>query len=213
MEDASCELLALWYEGDAQALGRLVELHRPWLHRYASFRLGNPLRLLADSEDVVQDVMLRLLRYGPSFAPQSTAQFRALIGRMVVHQLANLDDHDRALRRDRGRRQALDQRVISHIGAASDGRPDRCLERAEAEATLRLALELVGPADREVLELRDWDQLGFAEIGAALGIESKAADKRYRRAVLRLGQMIERLRRGQLEELEREVEPFVTSDA
>ena len=64
---------------------------------------------------------------------------------------------------------------------------------------LQLALELLKPEDQQVIILRDWQGLAFDEISEELGIETKAANKRYHRAVIRLGDQVVALRNGELD--------------
>ncbi len=75
--------------------------------------------------------------------------------------------------------------------------PPARADRAEQQAWLNLALELLDADDRDVIRGRDWDELPFAALGERLGIGEEAARKRYTRALPRLAHKLEALRGGQ----------------
>jgi RNA polymerase sigma factor (sigma-70 family) len=77
-------------------------------------------------------------------------------------------------------------------------RPSRVMDREERLAWIRLAMELLEPSDRQILELRDWEERSFVEIAEELGIGESAARMRYQRALPKLAKNVERLRRGQI---------------
>jgi RNA polymerase sigma factor (sigma-70 family) len=82
----------------------------------------------------------------------------------------------------------IDER--EHRDAEGELLPSR-IEMVRDTATQRFhqlqeILSLVGPADRQVLELRYVHELSFRELAAALGIAENAARVRHHRAVLRL---------------------------
>ncbi|HEX2475697.1 MAG TPA: sigma-70 family RNA polymerase sigma factor, partial [Lacipirellulaceae bacterium] len=58
--------------------------------------------------------------------------------------------------------------------------------RAELNARLNQALAKLDATDREVLALRHYEQLTSAEAAQVLGIQERAAAKRYTRALERL---------------------------
>ena len=75
------------------------------------------------------------------------------------------------------------------------------MQKAEREAMLRLALELLEPEDREVLVLRQWQQRSFAEIGQELGIATDAARMRFQRTLPKLAQKMRLLRDRDLDSI------------
>jgi RNA polymerase sigma-70 factor (ECF subfamily) len=203
-----CELLERHLAGDRDALDTLVRKNRGWLHGVARMKLCEPLRAVGDSEDVVQAVMLDLLQYGPAFVPANDRQFRGLLARMVLNRVLEIARYGRADCRDLARARALQSGEISRIGPRerSSARPDRHAEAREEAAHVQVALSLLDPEDRLIIDLHRYDGLGFADIGARLGIQTKAANKRFARAVRRLGAELRRLRTGDLDELAGEVE-------
>ena len=60
-------------------------------------------------------------------------------------------------------------------------------------------MEFLDPDDREVIVLRQWDELSFPDIAARLDITADAARMRHNRAVQRLGNKIWALCSGKIE--------------
>lgn len=199
-DESSVVLLERFAAGDRDALAALIERHRSWLHRLARRRLGAHLRELGDSEDVVQEVLTALLTYGPLFVPASDEQFRGLLARMVINQLHSLHRYGTAGRRDLDRARALQSGEVSRIGCSesSRGAPDRLAQAREEAAMLQVALGLLEPEDRRIIEMHRYDGLSFADIGAELSIKAKTANKRFSRAVVRLGRELRALARGEV---------------
>lgn len=76
--------------------------------------------------------------------------------------------------------------------ADSISSPRSHMERVERQQQIRLLLTQLSPADREILELRHFEELSNGECAAVLGIEVKAASIRYVRAVKRFRELIEK---------------------
>ena len=68
--------------------------------------------------------------------------------------------------------------------------PRTHLERLERQAMARRVLAQLSANDREILELRHFEEMGNAECAAVLGIEPKAASIRYVRALKRFQELV-----------------------
>ena len=68
--------------------------------------------------------------------------------------------------------------------------PRTHLERLERQAMARRVLSQLSEHDREILELRHFEEMGNAECAAVLGIEQKAASIRYVRALKRFRELV-----------------------
>jgi RNA polymerase sigma-70 factor (ECF subfamily) len=64
------------------------------------------------------------------------------------------------------------------------------LQARELAERVSQAVADLAEADREILLLRDADELPYEEIGCLLEIEPAAARKRYGRALIRLQQVL-----------------------
>ena len=71
--------------------------------------------------------------------------------------------------------------------------PASTIANAELLEQLVQLMESMAPADREILSLKQLQQLSFSEVATELDISVVAAKKRYQRAVVRLGQLARHL--------------------
>ncbi|MEM8713386.1 MAG: sigma-70 family RNA polymerase sigma factor [Planctomycetota bacterium] len=181
-------LLQRWADGDVQALARVLEHDRHWIRGCARQYVQTSNRAEDESVDVVQNATVRLLRYQLQYPPANLRQFRALVSD-VVRQCAQ----DLARKRDAGRRIPNHRVEIRHSGIreleddlARITPPDVRAEREEVRTHMALALEIMDPDDRTVIELRDFRGLTFREVGERLGVSEGAATMRHQRATERL---------------------------
>jgi RNA polymerase sigma-70 factor (ECF subfamily) len=195
-ESSLPELLRRWHAGDREALAELVQREGPWIAERVRLRLGPLLRARAETQDYVQDAMLEILEYAPRFVTGEPGRFRALLARIIENLLRDQHDWFAAKRRALSHEQPLPSDSILDLDRPRDSvtRPSEHAQRAEEQAWVRLALELLEAEDRKVLLLREWDGLSFADIGRQLGLSEDAARMRFNRALPRLAQQVESLR-------------------
>lgn len=197
----TAELLASCHRGDAHALVALVERDLAWVRGHVSRRLGALLRRREDTQDVVQETLVSILRSGPRFVVTDREQFRALVAKMVENTLRRSWRYEAAGRRDLRRDEALPvDATVVHLGRTAT-RPSEAAAANEMRALVRLALELLDPDDRAVIVMREYRDLSFGEIARAFATTEDAARMRYARALPRLARCMDRLRAGQLGDL------------
>lgn len=68
--------------------------------------------------------------------------------------------------------------------------PRTYMERQERRAMAQRVMQQLSDSDREILELRHFEELGNNECSAVLGISPKAASIRYIRALERMKQLV-----------------------
>lgn len=129
------------------------------------------VRSIADAEDIVQDAFVRFWR------KQHPVQNRALLFATV--RSISLD----LLRRDarRARREADAIADSEQITAAP-----QFDAVSDAQRALAIAVDHLPAEQREVLVMKIWNELTFAEIGSVLGISQNTAASRYRYALAAL---------------------------
>jgi RNA polymerase sigma-70 factor (ECF subfamily) len=188
--------LKQWYEGDRKGLDALLERHLTWIRDRVHQRLGSLLRRKGETGDYVQETMVQILQYGPRFIIANEAQFRALLLRIVENTLRKQHRKHKALRRDAAREQPIlsDTVLVLDVPDGSAETPSQVADRKEREAWIHLAMELLDPDDREIVELRQWEEIPFAEIAAHFEITEEAAQMRYIRAFRRLAKTVRALR-------------------
>ena len=199
-------LLQRWNAGDETALQELLQLHLPWIQSHVHKRLGGLVRAKEETSDVVQNALVEFLRYGPRFQVSNEAHLRFLLGRIAENVLRDRHDYFTRRRRQAAREQPLPEDSVLELDAGTrDGqRPDAELERKQWQAWVRLALELIDPNDREVIVLRQWDELEFAQIAEKLGGSADSVRMRFQRALPKLALKIQQLQRGEFAQLDLE---------
>lgn len=197
--DDTLQLLRRWHRGEDHALQELLARHLEWVRRFVHDRLGNGLRQKAETLDMVQEAMLRLLRYGPRFEVADTAQFRALVARIVENTIRDEVRRMQRQLRDVAREHRMSTDTILCLdGAGQVTRPSQAASRDEHKAWVQLAIEFLDAPDREVILLREWEGLDFPAVAERLGIGVEAAKKRFQRALPRLHRKMVELRAGGL---------------
>ena len=189
------ELTARAAAGDSDAWGALVTAYEERLLRMVSFRLDARLRGRVDAADVVQEAFVEAAAHRADyFAGPAVSLFLWLRG-VVGNKLLELHRHHLGTRmRDAAKEaaarlsfspDATSVALVDHLAARAAG-PGTAAAGAEATMHLREALAAMDPTDREVLALRHFEQLTNVEAAQALGIQERAAAKRYVRALRRL---------------------------
>ncbi len=202
MNDSTIQLLNRMHGGDREALGVLLQRNLPAIRAMVRGKLGAALRKKEQTEDIVQQTMVEFLRYGPRFTIENEVVFRALMGKIALNVLRGRADWYQALRRKAARERPLSDSVIDLEPVDSSvPTPDSDLQRQERDGFVRLALELLEPEDRDVLVLREIEELPFSAIGEQLGISPDAAKMRYYRALPRLAETYRSLQCGGISNL------------
>lgn len=198
--------LKLWHEGDRKGLEILIKRHLPWIRNQVHRRVGPLLRKRGETGDYVQEAMVQVLQYGPRFVISEEEQFRALLLRIVENTLKKQHRRFKARRRDAARERSLpsESMLVLDAPGISGQTPSQVADQHEREAWIHLGMELLDPDDREIIELRQWEGLPFAEIGERLGISEGSAQVKHTRSFKRLVNTVRALRNrnvtGALEE-------------
>ncbi len=170
--------------GDQAALERLFERHLKPLQRWARGRLPKWARDLADTDDLVQNTLLRTFKRIEDFEPRHVGALQAYLRQAVLNGIRN------ELRRKGRQPHATDLDGVELEDADSPlehaiGR--QAVERYE-EALQRLTAE-----EREAIIGRVEMGYSYEELAEALGRPSpEAARKAARRALTRLAREMER---------------------
>jgi RNA polymerase sigma-70 factor (ECF subfamily) len=203
----AASLLARAAGGDLDAWGSLLARHQPRLACLVSFRLDPRVRGRIEAADVMQEAFIAATRRRDEFFGQSTQSLFLWLRWMVGNTLLEVHRHHLGARMRDARREA-GANPRSGAGPNGDGGRDRdgdstraalvaqltcggtgpatAAGRAEVEARVTEALGKLDATDREVVALRHFEQLTNAEAAQVLGIQERAAAKRYLRALERL---------------------------
>jgi len=174
--------------GDDAARGQLLDCYRDYLTIIAEAELASDLRPKAGASDLVQDTLLEAHRYFARFTGEQGDEFRAWLRGILLNKLAMLHRHYHEVqKREVGREKSLEEsreggplrnELVSDLST-----PSGQVMRDEEEERVRAALARLPEQVREVILLRNWQGLSFAEIGARLGRSEDAARMFFTRAL------------------------------
>jgi RNA polymerase sigma-70 factor (ECF subfamily) len=160
------ELVRRIGHGDESAFRELVNRHSRYLFGIAHSMSGNA----ADAEDLVQETFVAVLN--SKFRGESAV--RTWLVQILVRRAA-------MLRRSRKRRStwvprdaSTDQTAVAPRSSGTAG--------AEARLDLAVMLERLSPEHRQVIVLREIEQMSYEEMAAALGVPRGTIESRLHRA-------------------------------
>ncbi len=182
-------------EGDEDALGSLLLRYRGRLQRDVDQRMDARMRGRLDASDVVQEAYLDASHRIGHFLKDDNVPFFIWLRQVTRQTLIDLyRRHLRSQRRDVRREVGLARSddsaaagTIPGATLAADGSsPSQSVVRSETRGQIRAALSRLEPRDREVLELRHFQELTNQQVAQRLGVTQATASIRYVRALQRL---------------------------
>ena len=178
--DSTFELLRRARTGDREALDRLFTRHLAPLQRWASGRLPRGARDLADTDDLVQDTLLRTLKSMDGFEPRRVGALQAYLRQAILNRVRDEFRH---------KQRRPDQTGIDDLQIGGGESP---LEEAigrQAVESYEQALARLRPEEREAIIGRVELGMSYADLADALGKPTtEAARKAAKRALLRLAE-------------------------
>jgi len=156
--------------GDLDKLGLLYERHKKRLFGFFYNMNGNA----SISEDLVQNVFVRILKYKHTFIGDgSFAAWMFRTARNVNY------DHYRKHKKEanQARLTSVEYRLEDEQGL------DSKMDKNDEVSQLNLAMQKLPPEKREVLTLSKYKEIKFIEIGEILGCSEGAAKVKAHRAL------------------------------
>jgi RNA polymerase sigma-70 factor (ECF subfamily) len=180
--------------GERAAFDGLLDRHRPFLRRLVELRLDARLRARLDPSDVVQETQLEAFRRLPDFLQRRPMPFRLWLRKTVQERLRMAErQHLEASRRAVGRELPLPDAsslLLAQQLVGAGATPSQHVARGELARRVREAVAALQDLDREVLLMRTFEGLSYAEVAYILEIDAAAARKRHGRALLRLHKLL-----------------------
>ncbi len=179
--DQLTEQLRRCQAGDPVAMSWLLAEYGPRLYRYFYRLAGNE----ADAEDMLQDLMIRLLERIKGYRHQG--KFDHWLFRVA----ANLN-RDRLRQISRSEKTVslqtatTERQILADGLAASDPEPQEILEKGHDIDSLQAALMQLPAADRQIIMLRHYSGLSYKEIAAQMDIRLGTALARVHRGLKKL---------------------------
>ncbi len=181
--------------GDAAAMGQVLDACRGYLLAMANRQLDVSLRPKMGASDIVQETLLAAQRNLPQFRGHSEAELMGWLRGILTNQLAGArrawqQTEKREI--DRERNLDGDSQIGRQPIQLCDGIPTpgtNAVGREQAEVLKRAIQQL--PEDmRKAVLMRNWERLSFEEIGRRLNRSSEAARKLWSRSVERLRELM-----------------------
>lgn len=179
-----------------EKLAQAFEEHRERLLRLAERHLNPIMRSRVSAEDVVQEAAANAYHWGGDFLANEDLPVYFRLRAVLLQTITHLERrHLQSSKRDAFREAApeVDDNGGDEGGTpAWDDVPDTATSplsaaaRADRHEILRRALHELEESDRQIVLLRNFDDLSNSECAEVLGIEAKAASIRYVRALQRL---------------------------
>src|SRR5262249_40663469 len=174
--------------GDAQAATELVQQYEPVIRLEVKLRLSDPrLRRLFDSMDICQSVLASFFARAAlgHYDLEEPGQLVKLLVGMARNKLAFQARHQRRLRRDHRRLEAVGQEQLE-AAAATCPSPS---QQIAARELLQAFRERLSAEERALADLRAQGH-AWADIAAELGGTPQARRKQLARAVERAAQQL-----------------------
>lgn len=186
------DLVVRGRDGDADAIAQLTSKYRNYLLMIANQDLDPAIQAKIGASDVVQQTMIRAQQKFDQFRGTSEKEFLHWLRTSLVNDLKDQRRHYRAHKRNSEAEISQQDRSAVHR-AVSDPNltPGAHAMKQERVSALASELEKLPPDYRTVIELRNFEQLDFAEIGRRMDRSSDAACKLWGRAIEALQSKLE----------------------
>ena len=176
-------------------LAELWQEYRDRLLRLLMLRMPSVLQRRLSVDDLLQETYMACGRRVDFLKAEPDVPMYVKLRRIALQTLTDVERHHLAA----AKRDVMKEMSPEDDLAVADARahfadtissPRTHLERLERQAMARRVLAQLSVHDREILELRHFEEMGNAECAAVLGIEQKAASIRYVRALKRFRELV-----------------------
>lgn len=173
------------------AVGHLLEACRGYLLVVAGEELASDVRAKVATSDLVQQTLVEAYQGFGSFRGATAGELLAWLRRVLLNNVVDTTRGFRATEKRAIRREVSLEADGSHEGlvrglVAADPSPSTQAIAAEENERLFRALARLSQKDQQIIRLRNWEQLPFANIGRQLETTEEASRKLWTRAVKRL---------------------------
>lgn len=194
-QDQSVELIRRARSGEAEALHELIDSWRTYLLTIAESELDQRLQPKKGASDLVQSACLDIYEHFQEFRGETTAEWRSWLLQLLRRDIQDLRRRFRdTAKRDLNREQRIEEWDSLRFAPTDDDlSPGASLIAIEESTALRAALQSLSADHRQVIRLRNWEELSFAEIGRRLDRSEDSARKLWTRAMAKLQAELKRI--------------------
>jgi RNA polymerase sigma-70 factor (ECF subfamily) len=180
---SSTAVLRRALSGSDDALDALYARFGPRLLAFIRLKMGPSLRVRLESRDILQTTLLKSFEHLDDFEGSDARSLLGWMMRIAEHEIRDRADFHGRQRRDVD----LEENVDDHAGLRA--RTRSALSRLildEQSERLDAALATLSDAHREVILLRAFEELSFAETGRILDRSEDATRMLFARAMTAL---------------------------
>jgi RNA polymerase sigma-70 factor (ECF subfamily) len=176
-------------------MGQLIAHLRRYLLLVANQELSPALRRKVGPSDLVQETFVQLQHNLGQFRGGTEQELRAWVRKILINGIHDVERRYRAGVRDVQREQPLAGDSVAGIlpsepQTETPGPRSNAIQRERSE-DLQRAISRLPDEYREVLRLRTWERLSFAEVGQRMNRSPDAVRMLWKRAVQRLQEQME----------------------
>lgn len=193
------ELLNLARSGDKAALERLLAEQRECLRRMVQVRLDARIQARLDPSDILQEAYLEVANRVNDIPSTEKMPFAVWMRLIVSEKIVDAHRQHLGVQARDPRREislgghsfetATSQCIAAYL-VGSEISPSGAAMHAETIERVQQALDRMDALDREVICLRNIEQLNRQETAAVLNLSEPAAAKRYLRALKKLRELL-----------------------
>jgi RNA polymerase sigma-70 factor (ECF subfamily) len=187
-------LLDLARQGDDEAVGRILQQHRNYLLQIANQEIGNDLKGKVGASDIVQESLLTAHQQFAKFTGEEKEQLLAWLRQILRHDLQHLWRKYKATqKRKLDKEQALQVNSSLEVPLIDPNHtPQTNAMLAEQRRHLDNALTQLPDNYAQVIRLKSFDDMDFAEIGKRMDRSADAARKLWTRAIISLQDILDK---------------------
>jgi RNA polymerase sigma-70 factor (ECF subfamily) len=173
------EMVAAARAGDANQVARTLEVFRNFLLTIARRELDSAIRPKVGASDVVQETLNEAREGAAAFQGTNETALKAWLRTMLLRNLLDARRKYRTRGRIVTRERPLEgdesKEFIARLAAAKGDPASEILRKQESAERVLAAIARLSKRHQEVIRLRYFDGLSFAEIAHRLGKTEKAA--------------------------------------
>jgi RNA polymerase sigma-70 factor (ECF subfamily) len=183
-------------EGQADALSTLLSAYRNYLRVLATTGLDRAVRAKADPSDVVQEALIKAHQHFAEFRGTTEAEWIAWVRRILANTLADLHRKYALAGRRVDLERPIEARIersslmLRNLLPAAGPSPSENAQAREQGVVLADALSDLDADDREVVILRNLQELDWQEIAERMQRTKGAVRMLWSRAVQRIGPLL-----------------------
>ncbi len=164
-------------DGDREALEALFARYLPRVRRLVASRMGHTARDFADREDLVQETLKDAVEGMGRFELRSPGAFCNWLARCVENNLVDKIRHGKRQKRGAGAVAQFadlgESFLAESVFAGMEPTPSQHVRGAELEQRIEEAMLRLRNRHREVINLRIYCEMSFAEIAEAMGLRNE----------------------------------------